>query len=88
MRNLRAFWIRLRGLFGNRDREADLHAELESHLQMHIEDNLRAGLTPQEARRRARSQARRRGANQQAYRERATLPWLECLCRTFAMACA
>jgi predicted permease len=79
MRNLRAFWIRLRGLFGNRHREADLQAELESHLQMHIEDNLRAGMTPKEARRQAKIQLGGVEQTRQAYRERATLPGLESL---------
>lgn len=77
MRKLRAFWIRLRGLFGNRHREADLQAELESHLQMHIEDNLRAGMTPKEARRQATIQLGGVEQTRQAYRERGTLPWLE-----------
>ncbi len=77
MRNLRAFWIRLRGLFGNRDREADLQAELESHLQMHIEDNLRAGMTPKEARRQAAISLGGVEQTSQAYRERGTLPFVE-----------
>jgi predicted permease len=79
MRNLRAFWIRLRGLFGNRDRDADLQVELESHLQMHIEDNLRSGMTSKEARRRAAIQLGGIEQTKQAYRERATLPGLESL---------
>jgi predicted permease len=79
MRNLRAFWIRLRGLFGDPTREADLQAELETHLEMHIEDNLRAGMTPQEARRRAAIQLGGIEQTRQAYRERATLPGLESL---------
>ncbi len=79
MRNLRTFWIRLRGLFGNPDRDADLKAELESHLQMHVEDNLRAGMTPKEARRQAAIQLGGVEQTKQAYRERATLPGLESL---------
>jgi hypothetical protein len=67
----------MRGLFGNREREADLHAELESHLQMHIEDNLRSGMTPPQARREAILKLGGIEQTSQAYRERATLPWLE-----------
>ena len=47
---------------------------------MHIEDNLRAGMTP--PKRPAGEQRSQLGGveqTKQAYRERATLPWLECL---------
>jgi predicted permease len=79
MQNLRAFWIRILGLFGGQRRETDLQAELESHLQMHIEDNLRSGMTPPQARREAILKLGGVEQTKQAYRERATLPWLECL---------
>ncbi len=79
MRALRAFWIRLRGLFGSASREAELHAELESHLQMHIEDNLRSGMTPQQARREAILKLGGVEQTSQACREQRTLPWAETL---------
>lgn len=55
MKRLRAWVIRLSGLFrtsrqtGRQERE--LAEEMESHLQLHIEDNLRSGMTPEQARR-------------------------------------
>ena len=51
MRRLRAWLMRLGGLFDKERRDRELAGELESHLQMHIEDNLWAGMTPEEARR-------------------------------------
>src|SRR3989475_11847609 len=53
MRRLRAWLVRLTGLFTKRRRERELAEELESHLQMHIEDNLRLGMSPEESRRQA-----------------------------------
>ena len=52
-RRLRAWALRLGGLFNQERRDRELAEELEAHLQMHIEDNLRAGMTPAEARRNA-----------------------------------
>jgi len=77
MRTLRAFAIRLRGLFRAKPSAADFAAEIESHVALHTEDGIRAGLTPVEARRQAL--IRLGGAEQarQAHRERRTLPWLE-----------
>ena len=42
MRKLRAFAIRLRGLFRARPSAADFAAELESHVALHTEDGVRA----------------------------------------------
>src|SRR5262245_56118234 len=53
MRTVRAWLLRLVGVFVKSRSERDLSAELESHLQLHVDDNVRAGLTPAEARRRA-----------------------------------
>ena len=41
MRKLRAWFLRLGGLFGKERQDRDLAEELESHIQMHMEDNLR-----------------------------------------------
>ncbi|MFI5176278.1 MAG: permease prefix domain 1-containing protein, partial [Terriglobia bacterium] len=79
MRRLRAWFLRLGGLFNKEQRDRELAEELESHLQMHIEDNLRAGMPPEEARRRALI---RFGGIEQAKelcRDRRSLPWLETL---------
>jgi len=78
-RTLRAFWIRLRGLFVGHSAQDDIAAELESHLQLHIDDNLRAGMTPEEARRQALIQLGGMEQTRQAVRERSTLPWAETL---------
>jgi hypothetical protein len=51
MRQIRAWLLRISGVFRKKRSEAELCAEIESHLQLHIEDNLRAGMTPEEARR-------------------------------------
>jgi hypothetical protein len=53
MRQLRAWFLRLGGLFSKERRDRELAAEMESHLQLHIEENLRSGMTPEEARRQA-----------------------------------
>ena len=51
MRSIRAWFVRLAGVFNGASRDAELAAELESHLQLHIDDNVRAGMTPEAARR-------------------------------------
>ena len=79
MRQLRAFWIRLKGLRRTSKADAEFAAELESHLQIHIDENLRAGMTPSEARRQATIQLGGVEQTKQVYRERQTLPWLETL---------
>ncbi len=76
MRKLRALLLRLKGLFSKNDDFAD---ELESHLQMHIDDNIRAGMSPQEARRDALMKLGGLDQTKEAYRDRATIPFLESL---------
>jgi predicted permease len=79
MRKLRAFVLRLRGLFHARPVDADFAAELDAHLALHTEENIRAGLSPAEARRQALIRLGGAEQTRQAYRERRTLPWLESL---------
>jgi predicted permease len=76
-RALRAFWLRLRGMFEPGKSDGDFSAELESHLTMHIEDGVRAGLSREEARRRALIRLGGMEQAKQAYREGNTLPFLE-----------
>jgi predicted permease len=57
--------------------QRDFAEELESHLQMHIDDNLRAGMSPQEARRVANMKLGGIDSTKEAYRDRATIPFLE-----------
>lgn len=77
MRKLRAWLLRFKGLFLRNARERELADELESHLQMHIDDNIRAGMSPQEARRVAVIKLGGVDQTKEAYRDRATIPFLE-----------
>ncbi|HXD31537.1 MAG TPA: ABC transporter permease [Pyrinomonadaceae bacterium] len=79
MRQLRAGLARIKGLFQKAARERDLAAEIESHLQMHIDDNIRAGMSPQEAKRIAVMKLGGIDQTKEAYRDRATIPFLESL---------
>jgi predicted permease len=73
--------MRFCSLFTSRRTREEFDAELQSHLDQHIDEGLRSGLSEAEARRHAL--LRIGGAEQvrQAYRDRATLPWLESLIR-------
>jgi len=75
MRKVRAWLLRFKGLFLKDDN--DFADELESHLQMHIDDNIRAGMSPQEARRVAVMKLGGVDQAKEAYRDRATIPFLE-----------
>ncbi len=77
MRQLRAWLLRFKGLFQKDARDADFSEELESHLQMHVDDNIRAGMSPQEARRVAVMKLGGVEQAREAYRDRATIPFLE-----------
>ena len=81
MPKIRALWIRLRALFSLNRSAEEFDAELESYVEQHIDDAVRSGLNKSEARRQAL--LRLGGAEQarQAYRDRATLPWLESVLR-------
>jgi len=79
MRGLRAFLLRLRGVFGNGAREREMQEELASHVQMHIEDNVRAGMTPEEARRQALLKLGGVEQTKEAVRDQQSLPFLESL---------
>jgi predicted permease len=77
MRRLRAWCLRLGGLFGKDRREWELAEEMESHLQLHIDDNLRTGMNAEEARRQALIKLGGVEATKEIYRERRGLPFLE-----------
>ncbi len=83
MRQLRAWLLRLSGLFRKGQRDAEFSSELESHLQMHIEDNLRVGMTAEEARRQALIKHGGVQQTKELYRERRGLPVLEMLLQDF-----
>src|SRR4030095_3758960 len=77
MRQLRAWLLRLKGMFAKDAWERELADEIESHLQMHIDDNMRAGMSPQEARRVAVMKLGGVDQTKEAYRDRSTIPFLE-----------
>jgi len=79
MRQLRAFILRIRGMFRSGRSDADFAAELENHIALHTEDGIRSGLSPAEARRKALIRLGGAEQTRQARRERRTLPWLESL---------
>ena len=64
-------------MFSKDARERELADEIESHLQMHTDDNIRAGMSPQEARRAAVMKLGGVDQTKEAYRDRATIPFLE-----------
>ncbi len=77
MKRVRAWVLRVFGLWASSARERELAEELDMHLQMHIEDNIRAGMSPELARRTAMLKLGGVEATKQAYRERSTVPVLE-----------
>src|SRR5260370_29398237 len=79
MRQLRAWLLRLAGLFVRDQRDRELTDEIESHLQMHIEDNLRRGMAAAEARRNALIELGSVESAKELYRDRRGLPLLETL---------
>jgi predicted permease len=77
MRTLRAWFLRLAGLFDKGRRDREFSAEMESHLQLHIEDNLRSGMSQAQARREALMKLGGVEQTKENYRERRGLPLLE-----------
>ena len=77
MKTLRAWILRLFGVFGTTRAERELADEIESNLQLHIDDNIRAGMTPQEARRRAVLAFGGVEKTKEEYRDRRGLPAFE-----------
>jgi len=75
-RTLRAFFVRLGGVFAGHAQDREMAAEFESHLQMEIDDNLRAGMTPAEARRQALLKTGGLALAQENYRARRGLPFI------------
>ena len=86
MRHIRAFMLRLGGLFHKERHDRDLADEIESNLQLHIEDNLRAGMSPEEARRDALLKFGGVESAKEAYRDRRGLPLLEALAQDIRYA--
>jgi putative ABC transport system permease protein len=79
MRALRAFGLRLVGLFGGSRRDREIADELASHVQLHVDDNIRAGMTPDAARRHALLRLGGVEATKERYRDQRGLPLLDSL---------
>jgi macrolide transport system ATP-binding/permease protein len=86
MRAIRAFLLRLIGLFEKGDRERELSEELQSHLEMRIEDGIRSGMTREEARLEALIESGGFESAKEAWRDRRGLPPLENLLRDIRYA--
>src|SRR5690348_7127091 len=77
IRALRAWMLRVAGLFGSQRRDRELAAEIESNLALHIDENIRAGMTPAEARRQALLKFGGVESAKENYRDRRGIPFLE-----------
>ncbi len=77
MRALRAWFLRIGGLFRQQRPESDFAEELESNLALHTEENVRRGMTPAEARRDALVKLGGLEQAKELHRERRSLPWIE-----------
>ena len=86
MRSLRAWMVRLGGVFTGERRDRDFDVELESHLQLHIDDGLRRGLSAAEARRQAVLKIGGLERTREQHRDRRGLPALETLLRDLRYA--
>ena len=86
MKQLRAWWQRMRGLSRDARRDQEQADEIESHIQMQTEENQRAGMSPSEARRMAILKMGGVERTRQAYRERDTLPLIENLLQDLRFA--
>ena len=86
MRQVRGWFVRIRGLFRKNRWERRLAEELECHLQMHVDDGIRSGLTPEEARRQALLKLGGLEPTKEVCRDRHGIPWLETLGRDAAYA--
>jgi predicted permease len=83
---MRAFVLRIGGLFAGEEKNRELAEEFESHLEMQIEDNLRAGMTPAEARRDALMKTGGLSLAQENYRNRRGLPFIDTAVRDLQYA--
>src|SRR5271156_2210440 len=86
MKKLRAWLLRIAGLFPRARREHALADEIESHLALHTEDKMRLGLSAEQARREAILQLGGVESTKQAWRDRSTIPSIEALLRDLRFA--
>src|SRR5262245_51549900 len=86
MRLIRAFLLRLGGLFHKGRRDRELADKIESKLQLHIESTLPPGMSPEDARREALLKFGGIESAKEAYRDRRGLPLLETLAQDLRYA--
>jgi predicted permease len=86
MRQLRAWWFRVVGLFGAGRLTQRFDAELESHIELHVEENISRGMTPEEARRQALIALGGVQAAREAYRDRGGIPVFDTLAQDVRFA--
>ena len=79
MRTVRAWVVRVAGLFRKEQRDRELADEIASNLELHIEENIRAGIAPAEARRQALLKFGGVESTKEGYRDRRGIPMLETL---------
>ncbi|MGH9353422.1 MAG: permease prefix domain 1-containing protein, partial [Terriglobia bacterium] len=79
MGTIRAWLLRLGGLFNKQDSDRELTEELQSNLQLHIDENIRAGMSPEDARRDALIKLGGVEQVKEGYREQRGVRWLETL---------
>src|SRR5215469_2016868 len=81
MKRLRAWLVRLAGLFDKERRDRHLEDELQTHLEMQVADNLRRGMSSKDARRNALIKLGGPESAKELYRDRRGVPILETLWR-------
>jgi putative ABC transport system permease protein len=79
MRTIRAFCLRVAGVFTGSSHDREIDEELASHVQHHIDDNIRAGMTPADAQRVAMMKLGGVAQTAERYRDRRGLPVLDAL---------
>ena len=75
----RAFFFRLRGMFGKPRAERQLADELQAHLDLLTEENIRKGMNPLEARHAARREFGGVEQTKDSYRDQRGLPFFDTL---------
>jgi putative ABC transport system permease protein len=77
MISVRAFFSRLRGMFGKARSDSEINGELQAHLDFLVEENVRRGMNLEEARYAARREFGGLEQTKEEYRQQRSLPFLE-----------
>jgi predicted permease len=86
MRQLRALFARISGVFNKNQVDSDLRDELEAHLEMETAEYIRRGMSPHEARRQALLASGGLTQAAEAVRDQRGLPWIETIAADFRYA--